>query len=198
MLRVAAVAEWLIQRWNGPRINRRRLMRVLLVHDIGNIVKRDYDRLPELPDAERVDVETWREVQARYRSRFGDDDELANRTLAREIGLDDDELDLIDRMQFEQNDKICASDDHDLKLAAYADHRVGPSGILSLSGRFDDIRRRYRGAYSAFMQSARAAFLMDCATRIERQIFEHCPFAPRDIDDIAVTPLTFALASFEM
>jgi hypothetical protein len=39
---------------------------------------------------------------------------------------------------------------------------------------------------------------MDCARRIERQIFEHCPFAPRDIDDIAVTPLTFALASFEM
>lgn len=198
MLRVAAVAEQIGQTWQGPPIQRERLLTVLLVHDLGNIVKCDYDNLPHMLEEEQPRVEHWRAVQARYRARFGTDDHVASHTLARELGLDAAALDLLDRMAFEHNDETAAGDDFEAKIAAYSDHRVGPRGLLSLTDRFVEIKQRYQGAAGAFMHSPRADFLIDCAHQIERQVVACCDLAPADIDDLTIQPWLESLRSFQI
>lgn len=43
MLRVAGIADQLLSSWHGSSVERVSLMRVLLLHDIGNIVKMDIE-----------------------------------------------------------------------------------------------------------------------------------------------------------
>jgi hypothetical protein len=198
MLRVAAVAEQMGRHWHGPPLRRERLVTVLLVHDLGNIVKCDYVNLPHMLEEEQGRVEHWRAVQARYQARFGTDDHLATHALAREVGLDDAALGLLDRMAFEHNDETAAGGDLEAKIAAYADHRVGPRGVLSLADRFAEIKQRYRGAAGAFMQSARAEELIDCAYTIEKQLALCCGLAPADIDDASIRPWMESLRGFEV
>lgn len=197
MLRAAAVAEMILDAWRGPAVDRRRVRRVLLVHDIGNIVKADYDRRPDMLEEEQGRVEHWRAVQARLRERFGADDALATATLARESGLDARELALLARMSFDRNDAILAGDDFEDKIAAYADQRVAPRGILSVRARLDEARERYRDAPGAFMASARAAHLIECAPRIEAQIFARCDVAPDAIHDRSAAPHVRRLSTSE-
>ncbi len=198
MLRVAAVAERIGQRWYGPPFNRERVLSVLLVHDLGNIVKCDYENLPHMLEEEEPRAAHWSEVQARFRARFGADDHLATRALAAESGLGAEALALLDRMAFEHNDATLAGDDFEVKIAAYADQRVGPRGIVSLAERFTELKARYTGASGALLHGARGASLMECAHRIEEQLFARCRLAPADIDDAAVAPIVEALRDFEL
>jgi hypothetical protein len=197
MLRVAAVAEMILDAWHGPPVDRRRVRRVLLVHDIGNIVKADYEHSPEMLEEEQGRVDHWRDVQARYRAQFGRDDALATASIARAAGLDAREIDLLERMSFNRNDAILAGDDLEEKLAAYADQRVAPRGILPVRERLDEALERYRDAPGTFMASARAAHLIECAPRIEVQIFAHCRLAPTAIDDPSAAPYIARLHAIE-
>lgn len=196
MLRVAAVAEQILTGWRGARVDRGRLLTVLLVHDLGNIVKCDYDGLPHMLEEEQPRVEHWRAVQARHRARFGSDDHLATVTLARELGLDAAALDLLERMAFERNDETLAGSDPEAKIAAYADQRVGPRGVVSLAARFAEIKERYRGAAGAYMHTPRADFLIGCAHRIEEQVLASCALAPGDVTDASIAPIVESLRGF--
>lgn len=198
LLRVAAVAELVQGAWRGPALDRERLRRVLLLHDVGNIVKADYVALPHLLEEEQPRVAHWLAVQRGYHARFGRDAGLATRGLAREIGLGDDELSLLDRMDFMRNEETVAGRDYHVKLAAYADQRVGPFGILSLSERLAEAKARYRADPGAFMASPRAARLIEHAHEIEAQIFECCGLEPHEIDDASAAPVIAALRSFEL
>ncbi len=196
LLRVAAVAELVLERWRGPALARDRIVRVLLLHDIGNIVKADYVALPQLLEEEQPRVAHWLEVQRRYHARFARDERLATHTIAREVGLGAEELELLARMDFMRNDETAASDDYHAKLAAYADQRVGPFGILSLEARLAEAKQRYRADPSAFMASARASALIAHAHEIETQVFECCAIEPHEIHDEAAAPVIEALRSF--
>lgn len=197
-LRAAAVAALMCDAWHGPPVRRERLVRVLLLHDLGNIVKADYKAWPQVLEEEQPRVAHWIGVHQRYRARFGEDADRATRTLAGEVGLDREELALLDGMSFMHNERTLAGRDYETKLAAYADQRVGPFGILSLYDRLEEAKARYGAGPGAFMGSRRAATLMACAHRIEQEVFCHCTLRPEDIDDRTAQPVMEALRSFEI
>src|SRR6266498_2015992 len=126
MLRAAASAEIIAEHWFGPLISTPPMLRVLLLHDIGNIVKSDFDKKPELLEEEAPNVLYWKRVQKEFVERFGKDDHLASHKLAAEVGLNDDELALLDAKIFVKNDITLKSEDFNLKISAYVDQRVGP------------------------------------------------------------------------
>lgn len=187
MLRVAAIADQILSCWHGPNIDHESLKRVLLLHDMGNLVKMDPD-----PD----ESEQARAARERLISKFGKDDHRVSREIARELGLTGEELTLMDGKIFIRNDKTMASQDYARKIGAYADQRAAPGFVNSLLIRLREAQCRYRDKPGSSMNNPRTDMLIECAVKIENQVMEHCDLEPDDITDASVAPFIEHLRTF--
>jgi hypothetical protein len=156
MLRVAGVATIILDHWQGSSVDRGSLIRVLLLHDIGNVVKMDDPGVAA--------------VRLRYEQRYGADDHQVSLDIGREIGLSDAELDLMSRKVFLRNDQTRDGPDCAAKIGAYADQRVAPSGVLPLLERLAEGVARYRDKPGSSMNNPRTPALIEAAAEIEAQI----------------------------
>ncbi|MGI0131950.1 MAG: AAA family ATPase [Thermoplasmata archaeon] len=170
MLRVAAVAGWILDHWRGPKIDKDTVLLTPLLHDIGNIVKADIDKYPVLFSEDLQDLPYWRAVQATIRERYGKTDQDATMSMAREIGVSQEVLELLERKTFVRNEETARSDDWNVKIAAYADQRVAPLGVLPLRERLMEAKRRYEGVTNASVNNPRWPRLLECAIEIEKQL----------------------------
>jgi hypothetical protein len=175
MLRVAALGCVIDDNWSGPALRRAELRRVLLIHDIGNVVK-----MPR----ESSDTEQRRALIQKY----GNDDHAASYAIAREVDLTKSELALMDAKVFVRNDETLKSNDYTLKVAAYADQRVAPQGVMSLIKRLREAQDRYRDKPGSSMNNPRTPELIDCAIQIETQLAPYLRIAPDAIDNQTVSP----------
>jgi hypothetical protein len=161
MLRVAGVASVILDHWQGPPVSRSMLVRVLLLHDMGNIVKID-DPGPRA-----------RELKQRYAQLYGRDDHQVSLAIGRELGLSDDELSLMAGKIFNSNDESASSTDYGRKIGAYSDQRVAPQGVMPLLERLEEARARYRDKPGSSMNNPRTAMMIEYSRQIEDQIREH-------------------------
>jgi phosphohistidine swiveling domain-containing protein len=186
LLRVASVGEVICENWSGPAIDRELILGTLLVHDIGNIVKADYDKFPALYPEEMKNIRYWRSVQANMRRKYGDDDVEASINIAKEIGASSRILALLRQKQFVNNIQIELSDDFNVKIAAYADQRVAFYGVLSLEERLAEAKRRYRGVPYASVNKANFDELVAAIIRVETQLQAHTSVDIQLIDDESI------------
>lgn len=189
MLRVAGIADQVLSTWHGPSIDRESLMRVLLLHDMGNIIKIDCE-----PDENQLTSTTREE----YISKFGKNDHRISLEIAKELGLSDKELTLMDGKVFIRNDETVASQDYARKIGAYADQRAAPGGVNPLLMRLREAQRRYLDRPGSSMNNPRTEMLIECALEIEKQIMEHCDIEPEEITDASVAPFIEHLHTFEI
>ena len=63
-------------------------------------------------------------------------------------------------------DDTLASGDYNLKVAAYSDQRVSPTGIDSLEGRLSEAEARYRDRPGSSMNNPRTKMLIECALKV--------------------------------
>lgn len=187
MFRVAGIADQVLSAWHGPSVDRKTLMRVLLLHDMGNIVKMDHE-----PD-ETQEAQT---VRATYIAKFGTDDHRVSREIAKELGLSDEEISLMDGKVFIRNDETVSSHDYARKIGAYADQRAAPGGVTPLIMRLREAQHRYRDKPESSMNNPRTEMLIACAVEIERQVMEHCHLEPEDITDATVALFIKDLRTF--
>lgn len=130
--------------------------------------------------------------------RFGKDDHRASREIAKELGLSDKELTLMDGKIFTRNDETLASQDYARKIGAYADQRAAPDGVYSLLKRLREAQRRYRDKLGSSMNNPKTEMLIECAQEIEKQLMEYCDIKPEDITDTSVAPFIERLRTFEI
>jgi len=189
MLRVAGIAEKILSAWNGPKINKRSLIRVLLLHDTGNIVKMF-----------NVEVENKRFhlMRDKYYSLFGNDDHNVSKAIGQELGLNNQELALMDAKVFLRNDETLNSIDFSRKIGAYADQRAAPDGVLPLLDRLREAQIRYKDKPGSSMNNPRTEMLIKCAVKIEEQVMSYCSLQSSDITDASINPFISKLRNFRI
>jgi hypothetical protein len=187
MLRATAVGELICDHWNGQGINKSDIVAVLLIHDLGNIVKMDMssERGRTLMGTQAQRFSHWHDIQQKMIERYGKDDHVANERIAEEIGAHERLRFLVANKIFVRSDNVLASDDWELKIALYADFRVGPEGILSLAERFEEGRRRYAGRGGSFYHPRVEEFLQS-VVEIEREVMAQTDIRAEDISDDSV------------
>jgi phosphohistidine swiveling domain-containing protein len=195
LLRVAAVGDWICHHWRGPSINRTRIKMALLLHDIGNIVKADYERTPGLFPEELRNLRYWMAVQENVRRRFGDTDTAASAAIARDIGVPANVVQLMTDKQFVNNEETARSQNWDQKIAAYADQRVSPHGVTSLDARLWEAKERYRDVPTASVNMPTFEALVAAAKAIETQLSEWCDARLNDLNNEVIEPYIDALRS---
>ena len=78
MLRVAACSNLIIDNWNGPDIDKQAIIRVCLLHDMGNMVK--------IPEDFSKDEE-FIKIRKEYFDKYGTNDHEINLEIGKQEGL---------------------------------------------------------------------------------------------------------------
>lgn len=192
MFRVTGVAEQVCQHLQA-HVERENILRACLLHDMGNIIKFDLQYFPEFLEPEGL--EYWQQVKDEFIQKYGKNPHHATIAIVTELGASDRIKELIDAVGFNLAKKNFESDDFSRKVCAYADMRVAPHGVVSLSERLEDGRKRYeaKGDHNTFSY-VMGAFLK----KIEKQLFEKMDIGPEDVTEKSVTPLTEKYPALEL
>ena len=169
------------------------MVAVLLIHDLGNVVKFDLeskDRKKVLVDEK--DVEYWKMVQKDTISKYGAGEHEATENMAKELGIDKELQSLLGNMgRYEgANMGLTREEDFEVRICAYSDLRVAPYGVTSALDRLDDLIYRYRGREkeSVFRD------MLDVTPKQERALFKNVSIKPEQITEESISNY---LAEFE-
>ena len=174
MLHVTACASLILDNWEGKRINKESIIRVCLLHDMGNIAK-----INDNPDNDEMFIK----IRNQFIDKYGQDDHKISLEIGKKLGLSENELNIMQGKESKRNEEIMNSNSFEIKICAYCDERVSPYGVDSIKDRLEDAKKRYKGTQSIWGNEEKANHLIDCAIEIEKQIMMYCKINPIDIND---------------
>lgn len=178
MLRVAACSNLIIDNWNGQEIDKELIIRVSLLHDMGNMVK--------IPEDFSKDEE-FIKIRKKYFDKYGTNDHEINLEIGKQEGLTEKEIVILD------------ADSYERKICAYCDQRVAPDGVVGIKERLEDAKVRYKDKpLSVWSNEEKANYLIECSLGIEKQIMKHCKLNPEDINDDSIKTYIEQLKKYEI
>ena len=190
MLRVAACSNLIIDNWKGKELDKEAIIRVCLLHDMGNMVK-----IPE----DFSNDEEFIKIRRKYFEKYGTNDHEINLEIGQVEGLSKKELIILDGKRSRKNEETLKSDSYEIKICAYCDQRVAPDGVVDLKARLEDAKVRYKNKpLSVWSNEEKANHLIECALGIERQVMENCNIVPEDINDENIEKYIKKLREFEI
>ena len=190
MLRVAACSNLIIDNWNGPDIDKQAIIRVCLLHDMGNMVK--------IPEDFSKD-EKFIKIRKEYFDKYGTNDHEINLEIGKQEGLTEKELTILDGKRSRKNEETLKSNSYERKICAYCDQRVAPNGVVSIKERLEDAKVRYKNKpLSVWSNEEKANHLIDCSLGMEKQIMEHCILNSDDINDRTIKKYIEKLKKYDI
>lgn len=190
MLRVAACANLILDNWNGKEIDKNAIIRVSLLHDMGNILKISEDF---------YDDEGFKCLRRKYFDIYGTNEHELNMEIGRIEGLSDKELNILDGKRSRKNEQTLVSDSYEIKICAYCDQRVAPDGVVGIRERLEDAKIRYKDRpLSVWSNEEKANRLIECSLGIESQIMKFCNIEPDDINDNTIQKYVENLRGYEI
>ncbi len=191
MYTVARVVCSIRDHWVGDKIDWSFVIKAALLHDIGNIVKFNFEAHPEFLGSEASNVNYWKEVQKRIVKKYGADDHIASGNMLKEIGVTGNLLDVIQDKSFSNAVSVSLDDDWYSKILLYADMRVMPHGIVTLEERLSDVRSRM----PQYTKRPDFEDLLSAARNIENQLIRSLDRSINEIDwgNVAETEKEFSI-----
>lgn len=190
MLRVAACSNIIIDNWNGQKIDKESIIRVCLLHDMGNIVK--------IPEDFSKDEE-FLQIRKMYFDKYGTNDHEINLEIGKREGLTEKEIIILDGKRSRKNEETLKSNSYERKICAYCDQRVAPDGVVSIKDRLEDAKMRYKNKpLSVWSNEEKANHLIECSLGIEKQIMEHCKLKPEEINDNSIKQYIEILKNYKI
>ena len=144
MFSVAGVAKQICENCT-EKIDSTDLIATCLIHDLGNIIKmnltsEDKIKLLDKEDVQKLDY--FKKKQEEFWKKYGKDDNIANELIAKELGVNDEVIYLLENKAIEHKPIDFWKDDLPLLILAYADCRVSPHGVVSMQERIDEYAHR--------------------------------------------------------
>lgn len=185
MLRVAGVGKLIIDGWKGE-IDRDLVMRTLLLHDMGNIVKFDLDKqMMSIPN-----LEDWKKVQKEWWDKYGKDTHNVTKQIVVELGQND-----VSKVMDQEHAGYVSDNPAQLleqgwpaKILSYCDVRVIPTGVVSMRERIADLQKRYGREISWY----------DFLYKLEEQMREQTTVDLDEIGEKDVEPLFEELLGYNV
>lgn len=191
MLRVAACCMQILDNWiSVEKVDNDSLIRIALLHDMGNMAKMS---------EEQVTNARFAKIRKEYINQYGKDDHKINIIIGKQEGLTDEELDILDRKQLKRNKEIRDSNNYILKICAYCDQRVAPTGVKSLKGRLEELQERHKNKPNGSMHNPKIAKeLTQYALEIEEQVMSQCTLSKDEINDESIEPYIERLKKYNL
>lgn len=190
MLRVASCSNLILDNWTGMEIDKKSIIRASLLHDMGNMAKISDDE---------IENDEFRKIRKEYIDKYGRNSHKINLIIAKEEGLKDYEVDIIDRKSSKRSEETLNSERYDVKILLYADQRVAPYGVTSLKERLEEVKKRYKTiSSSVWSNEEKANHLIECSLGIEKQLMANCNISPKDINDKSIEKYIIKLREYDI
>ena len=182
MLTVTKVCLFLKDHWIGPELDWEKVTKTALLHDLGNIIRFDFDKHLEFWGDEAKRIDYWKSIQKQTIEKYGEEEHAATEKMLQEVGIDQETITTILNKTFGNSVKVSQSEDWYSKILLYADMRVMPFGVSTLEERMEDIRNRIP------KYSTRVDFgdLVNACKEIEKQIQENINVPVSEITKVSV------------
>ncbi|MBN1175117.1 HD domain-containing protein [Candidatus Woesearchaeota archaeon] len=184
-LRVAKVAK-LISGMVTKETNVNNIVAAGLLHDMGNIVKINFDS-PLAKESLRFDehgVDYWNGIKEEHIKEYGEWSHTATENILKKLEIEKPVVDLINLASWQHIQEVIDGDDWNAKILAYADYRVMPHGVSSLSDRLDDLKKRYHTDDKEAEEEAKKVH--DSYFKLEEQLVKF-GLKPDEITDESIT-----------
>ena len=193
-MRVAAVAMQIGESMDII-VGTENIVKACLVHDLGNIIKADLSYFPEFLEPEGYDY--WKKVQDEFKEKYGENEHEATLHIVIQIGMGVVIRDIVSLIGYPYVEMAANTKDFNIKIATYADFRVGPYGVLTVEERAEEGRKRYEGKKNDVTDEERI-LKQKYIKELENQIFAHLNFKPEDINDDSIAPYIEKVKNFEL
>lgn len=195
MLTVAAVGKYVIDHWQGEKIDQDSIITTLLVHDLGNLVKFNLGEGAKVIEP-ALFTDEWREIQQQLITKYGTSSHEATLQMLAELKLPAKVQQLAFKMDA---GNVCniLNEPIEQQICEYADLRVVPGGIVSLKARLNDLKRRYSG-YEGWSDEQHFAKNFTCAQTIENLIQQQTSVDITAIPKEKIDAYLVELARFEI
>jgi hypothetical protein len=141
MLRVGALSKIITDNWTGKNINGQAIINACLLHDIAKPITFDITKQAGY-GMPKEDIDKLKSVQEIVIQRYGNIEHKATVGMAKDIGMKNDALRLLENLEWEYIPRLLSNNDIESVLPIYCDMRIGPKGILLLNDRFNDLKAR--------------------------------------------------------
>ena len=192
MLRVAAVAFLICDNFD-ELLPKEEIITACLLHDMGNIIKSNFEFLPESWQPEGVRY--WQKVKDDFIKKYGENEHKTVILIMKELGVSERIISIVDKIRFSLLCSHRDGNDMSIKIVAYADNRVDPHGVVSYEARMDESKERYKN-HKNNPGEKEWGKMVACGKEIEKQIFAKCRIKPEDINDETVAPIISKLRDF--
>lgn len=187
MLAVAGVAKQLSDNCK-VNTNSNALVAASLIHDLGNIVKMQFDEKHAkslLDDKDFGKIAFYREKQKEFIEKYGEDDEEANIKIASEIGAPKDVAALLEcHATVAQKGLSTINENFEAQLLFYSDLRVSPNGVVPLKERLNEYAKRHSFDKDP-IKTAQSKEFVKAAIEMEEEIFKKMKIKPEEITPIS-------------
>ena len=193
MYSVASVAELLCDSIDSSVvINKDNIIAACLLHDVGNIVKIDLcceSTAGMLVKEEAENLSYWTKVKESTMAKYGRVDHEATHNMLEELEVDKDIIHILNGTGdlFDGNGAIKINESN---ICNYADLRVSPKGVLSVTERTMDFCDRCKKSSSEVLRARGIAVgaSLERILEMERLLFAGARITPEGINDKSIKP----------
>lgn len=196
-LQVAAVAQQICSNLTVP-VDTKTVIQACLIHDMGNILKFVPAGVPAEWFAPQG-VDYWMRVKQETIQKYKTTDEhKLNQIIAQELGLNSEVIKCIESIDFRKTLETLNAPEIEPKICDYADLRISPQGVVSLTERLQEGNRRYKNRPGKWLpEDERRAIIQACYDK-ETQVFSASKIKPSDITAKSIAPIVEQLKTYEI
>lgn len=194
-LRVAAVALKICNSLD-VEIDKDKLVKSCLLHDMGNVIKFDLNQTKAIFGLSDEDLEEVNKLKNEFINKYGEDVHKATSMIIKELGMSNEIDYLLRNNNFRNICDILENGSLERKVVKYSDLRVAPNGVVSYGDRMKEGEKRYKS--KSDISDEERNKLISCGMGIEKQIFAHSSIKPEDITDESVREIIENLKKFEI
>jgi hypothetical protein len=194
MYRVAGVAKIICQNML-VEVENEDIVFACLLHDMGNILKFNFNLFPEFLQPEGR--EYWQKIKDQYEVKYGNEEHAAAMEIAKELQVSKKVLELIKSIEFTFAVNNFESRDIAKIICQYSDMRVTPYGVQSLRLRLEDGRKRFKlSNKDEDIQSYKK--MVSALHQMEKLIFSQTKIDPEEITEEIVMKEVARLRQFRI
>jgi uncharacterized protein YnzC (UPF0291/DUF896 family) len=182
MLRVAALGQFIATSWKDSVVVDSNLVtKTLLLHDMGNIIKFDFNNYPKLLGKEKKNINYWKNVQTEFVTKYGNNESVATLKIAQELNTGKNVLTTL--RQLVSQKKGIKFDSWELKICYYSDWRVSPFGLTSLSKRMNEFLERKKARGITEQEVKKYLGIKEYCQQLEEQIQQNISVDLKSINE---------------
>jgi hypothetical protein len=196
MFRVASVSMQIIDNID-MKVNKKEVIDACLLHDMGNIIKSDFDLFPQF--LEPNGKEYWQKVKNDFITKYGNDEHHATLMIMQELQISPIIISHVINLNFSYIENTYNYGSIEEQICSYSDRRVGPLGVLSMEQRIAEGTKRFekRNRKNKLPDDVYQK-LLEYNLLLETKIFDNCKIIPSDINDDSIQKYMNTLQDYEL